>query len=121
MFRAENLDQALAVWGSIARTPAALVETVRLIVADGVPLRPLQALGLEWLHRSAGRVMLMPLYVTVLTIVYLAISHRVRDEDDGPAFARWHKALRWAAYFFAMAAILLLGRFGASPFIYFQF
>ncbi|MFO1321954.1 MAG: MBOAT family O-acyltransferase [Burkholderiales bacterium] len=121
MFRAENLDQALAVWGSIARTPAALVETVRLTVVDHVPVLPLQALGLEWLFTSAGRQTLMPVYVTVLTLLYLAISHRVRDEDDGPAFARWGKGVRWASYFFALSAILLLGRFGAAPFIYFQF
>jgi len=45
----------------------------------------------------------------------------LRQQDDGPAFAPWNMMYRWGAYVFALAGILLLGRFGATPFIYFQF
>jgi D-alanyl-lipoteichoic acid acyltransferase DltB (MBOAT superfamily) len=119
MFRAENLAQALTIWGNIAHVPFDLANNMVAVFKDGV--NPLKVAGLEWLGRPSGKVSLMPIYMVVLTIGYLVVSHRWRMADDGAAFAACRPAARWASYFFALVSILLLGHFGATQFIYFQF
>jgi alginate O-acetyltransferase complex protein AlgI len=121
MFRAESLAQALTIWGNIAHVPVDAFDYLVQIVKEGVPFMPLKASGLSWLAHPNGKVSLMPVYAIVLTIGYLIVSYRVRNSDDGPVFAAQRGAYRWSAYFFALLSILLLGRFGGAPFIYFQF
>jgi hypothetical protein len=121
MFRAENLAQALTIWANIAQIPVELFEYLRLVISEGVPFDPFKASGLTWLARPSGKLSLMPVYAFVLTASYLIVSYRVRRADDGLVFASWGGAYRWSAYFFALVCILLLGRFGGAPFIYFQF
>ncbi len=121
MFRADNLGQALTIWGNIARIPIEIAEYLGLVTGQGLPFTPIKAAGMDWLVRPSGRDSLMPAYLVVLTIVYLLVSHRARDADDGGAYAGWATTYRWSAYFFALICIPLLGRFGATPFIYFQF
>ena len=81
----------------------------------------MQATGLAWLIQPGGKISHMPIYLLVLTMIYLTVSNRMRQNDDGPAFVTWGTAYRWGTYFFALACILLLGKFGATQFIYFQF
>jgi alginate O-acetyltransferase complex protein AlgI len=121
VFRAESIAQAVIIWHNIMHIPVEIFGYLRLVFYEGVLLSPLKALGLGWLFRPVNRISLMPLYVFALTAVYLVISFRLRQQDDGPAFAPWNVMYRWGAYVFAIAGILLLGRFGATPFIYFQF
>lgn len=121
MFRAENLSQALTIWANIAHIPVEIFEYLRLVVKEGIAFSPVKASGLGWLARPSDKLSLLPVYMFVLTATYLLISFKVRQQDDGPAFAAWWSKYRWASYAFALAGILLLGRFGATQFIYFQF
>lgn len=121
MFRADSLFQALTVWGNIAHIPYEAVAHLTMVATEAVPFHPLEASGLTWLVQPSNTISLMPVYVFALTACYMAISFRVRHRDDGPAFASWGAAYRWGAYFFSFVSILLLGRFGGTPFIYFQF
>lgn len=121
VFRAESLAQAMAVWSSILDAPLTLWEYLRQAAQDHLPLVPLKALGIEWLFRSGDRPSLLPMYLAALTVAYLVVSFRMRVADDGAAFARLPMTIRWTAYFFALVAIFLLGRFGGAAFIYFQF
>lgn len=121
MFRAESLSQALAIWSSIAHIPLETFEYLRSVVKEGIAFAPVKAAGLEWLALPSRKMSLLPVYVFALTAIYMAISFRVRQRDDGPAFAEWGARYRWGSYVFALAGIALLGRFGASTFIYFQF
>lgn len=121
MFRAESLPQALTIWSSIAHIPVEVFEYVILVVKDRVPLAPLTASGLGWLAHPSDRLSLMPAFVLLLTVSYLFVSQKLRFQDDGPIFATWLVTYRWSAYFFGLVGILLLGRFGAATFIYFQF
>lgn len=121
VFRAESLAQAVTIWGNLAHTPVEVFGYLSLVLREGISFSPLKVFGLGWLFGAADRMSLMPLYVFALTAVYLVISFRLRQQDDGPAFAPWNVTYRWGGYVFALAGILLLGRFGASQFIYFQF
>lgn len=121
MFRAESLSQALTIWVSIAHIPIDIFEYLRSVMTESIPFSPLKVSGLGWLYAPSSKVSLMPVYVFVLTASYLAISFRLRKQDDGPAFAAWNVKYRWSSYTLALVGILLLGRFGATPFIYFQF
>lgn len=121
MFRAESLAQALAIWSSIAHIPVELLEYLRSVIREGVTFSPVRVSGLEWLVLPSRKLSLMPVYAFMLTALYLAVSFRVRRQDDGPAFALWGAGYRWFSYGFALVGILLLGQFGASTFIYFQF
>lgn len=121
MFRAESLSQALTIWGNIAYIPVETFEYLAMAIKEGIPLHPIKALGLGWLTRPLDKISLMPVYVFTLTACYMLISFRVRQKDDGPAFALWPTGYRWASYFFSLVSILLLGRIGGTPFIYFQF
>jgi len=121
MFRAENLAQALTIWSNIAHIPVEIVGYLVLVVKEGVPFLPLNASGLRWMVVPSDRVSLMPVYLFGITAFYMLLSHGLRNQDDNQAFSALLVPYRWATYFFALVAILLLGRFGASPFIYFQF
>jgi len=121
MFRAQNLSEAMAIWANIAHIPAEIGSYAAAVIREGVPFAPLEASGLSWLVRPSGRPSLMPVYVFLLTTGYLVVSYRVRRADDGLIFAAWGTVYRWSAYFLALICILLLGRFGGTPFIYFQF
>jgi D-alanyl-lipoteichoic acid acyltransferase DltB (MBOAT superfamily) len=121
MFRAENLAQALTIWANIAHIPAETLAYLTMVATEGIPLRPINASGLEWLIWPFDKLTLMPVYLFALMACYMAISFRVRCQDDGPVFASWGAKYRWGAYVFALTSILLLGRFGGAPFIYFQF
>ncbi|MFA5159630.1 MAG: MBOAT family O-acyltransferase [Candidatus Omnitrophota bacterium] len=121
MFRAESLSQALTIWAKIAHIPVEFSQYLLLVLKESVPFVPLKALGLEWFIRPSVRLSLMPVYAFMLTVGYLIMSYRLRGENGEVVFARWGTAQRWSAYFFALAGILLLGRFGMTQFIYFQF
>jgi D-alanyl-lipoteichoic acid acyltransferase DltB (MBOAT superfamily) len=127
VFRAENFHQALAIWGSIANIPAEAFKCLLLILKEGVPFAPLKAAtkasGLSWLIDPSGNRIfsLIPLCVFMLTASYLVASYKLRGEDGGMAFAARSTPYRWSVYFLALAGIFLLGRFGMTKFIYFQF
>lgn len=121
MFRAENITQALAIWSSIAHIPVETYDYLKSVAYEGIAFAPVTAFGLTWLAETSGKLSLLPIYVFVLTAIYLLVSFRLRRCDDGPAFAEWGTQYRWSVYFFALAGIALLGRFGATTFIYFQF
>ncbi|MDB5813311.1 MAG: alginate O-acetyltransferase [Rhodocyclales bacterium] len=121
MFRAENLTLAFAIWINIAHIPVDIFEYFNLVVREGVHFAPLKAFGLGWLTEPAEKLSLMPAYVFGLTVIYLVISHEMREQDDGEIFSTWSTPLRWLLYVFSLTSILLLGRFEAAQFIYFQF
>ena len=121
IFKAETLSEALTIWAKIAHFPPEIFSYLCLVVKDRLPFVPLQSSGLGWLMKPSGKLSLMPVYVLVMTMGYLVVSYRLRRKDGGLAFASWGMAYRWGAYFFALTAILLLGRFGVAQFIYFQF
>ena len=121
MFRAENLPQALAIWAKILEAPVDLWQYASLLAQRSAGWAPVQALGLQWLVVQSERNTMLPVYIALLTFAYLLVSHRVRNEDDGPAFARWSAVARWSSYLFALVSIIVLGRFGTQTFIYFQF
>jgi hypothetical protein len=64
---------------------------------------------------------LMSVYAFVLMASDPILTHCVRREDEGIAFVAWGTAYRWSAYFLTLLVILLLGRFGGTPFAYVQF
>lgn len=121
MFRAETLGQALVIWSNIASIPWEIAEYLLLLIRDGVPFAPLAASGLDWLVHPSGKPSLMPVHMLLLTTCYLTLAYRLRLADDGDGFAAYPLGLRWGAYLFALSSILLLGSFGATQFIYFQF
>ena len=121
MFRADSLGQALVIWRNIAGVPLDIVAYLKLLAAESVPFQPLAASGLEWLVRPSGKLSLLPLYMLVLTAVYLVVAYKLRFADDGDGFAAWPAAARWGSYLFALFGIAVLGQFGAAQFIYFQF
>lgn len=121
MFRAESLSQALTIWANIAHIPVEIIDYFVLVARDSVPFLPLNASGLQWLVYPSDKLSLMPAYVIGMTAIYLALSHGTSEQVDRWAFSTWAMGYRWGAYSFALVGILLLGRFGASQFIYFQF
>ena len=121
MFRAETLDQGLAIWKSLAGIPIEMATYAAHLVSDRVAFSPIAASGLSWLIFPSGKLSLMPAYLFSLAGCYFYLAYRYRSADDGDGFAAAPKAFRWTAYFSALTGIVLLGNFGAAQFIYFQF
>ena len=121
VFRAESLAQAVTIWRNLAHIPVEVFGYLSLVLHERLWINPLKALGLGWLIWPSDKISLMPLYVFALAAVYLVLSFRLRQQDDGPLFAAWNVTYRWSAYVSALVGILLLGSFGATTFIYFQF
>lgn len=57
----------------------------------------------------------------LIALIGLTVEWLQRDKQHGLAIHAWPVAARWPAYASVVAAILVLGSFGSSEFIYFQF
>jgi hypothetical protein len=105
LFRARNLEDALAVYRGLLRGWAPLLDPG----------------GLETLA-SAFAVPRPEFALSVLLVLLLVLLERGSGEWHPMALlARQPASLRWPCYYGLVLAILVFGIFDDSPFIYFQF
>jgi len=121
VFRAETLEKAIEIWRSLSNVPMEIYGFLRLLFEHVGVQTAINVFGLKWLLYPNARISLLPVYLFIFTFAYLVYSYHARERDDGPYFASWPLIYRWSAYLFALFSILLLGNFGGSQFIYFQF
>lgn len=62
-----------------------------------------------------------PLLAFGLAVLLLAIEWFTRKEPHPLRMVRWPRPLRWAVYYAAVGAVLMIARLEEVPFIYFQF
>ncbi len=121
VFRAESLSDAVVIWGKIASVPGEIASYFTSVLTEGITFKLITASGLDWLVNPSNKHSNLPMYLMVLVVGYLLISYKSEIKNDQFQFAEFTVSYRWAAYFFALTAIVLLGQFGVTPFLYFQF
>ena len=108
-FRARNLDDAWYILTHLGAGIPAIVEAASPAAA--------------FVHSFAGLSQTpVTLVLSALAVVsMLSVESMVNGRDFGPTLQQFAPGPRWALCYATLLAILLLGRFEESQFIYFQF
>jgi D-alanyl-lipoteichoic acid acyltransferase DltB (MBOAT superfamily) len=121
MFRADDVDKGIIIWINILSIPLDLIDYIYLVLFDQLKFSIVNYLGIKWLIFLNGKMTLLFIYIVLLTITYFIFEYKMKEVNSLPPFNSWTAKSRWLVYVVALLLTCMLGDFGASQFIYFQF